>query len=356
MRITQGAFSFLPDLTDEQIEAQLRYALGNGWAIMVEHTDDPHPRNSLWEMWGQPLFDLGEHEVDVALRELRAAREACPHEYVKVVCYDALARAPDDGAVVHRRPAAVRAGLPARAPGEGRPPDPLHAALLRHRRAGRACATVMSAAQTLVARPAARAAPADDIEAVLAQLDARARRAGAGQAADPRDRRAAGDRPAPARRGAGLLAPVAAHELHRQPGHRQDDGRAADGGDPPSPRLHREAEGRLGHARRPRRPVRRPHRAEDARGAQARPRRRAVHRRGLLPLPPGERARLRAGGDRDPAPGDGVRAREPRRRARRLPRPHGDLLPLQPRHGIARRAPHPLPRLRRRRADGDRAR
>ena len=89
MRITQGAFSFLPDLTDEQIEAQLRYALGNGWAIMVEHTDDPHPRNSLWEMWGQPMFDLGDHEVEIPLRELRAAREACPHEYVKLVCYDA---------------------------------------------------------------------------------------------------------------------------------------------------------------------------------------------------------------------------------------------------------------------------
>jgi ribulose-bisphosphate carboxylase small chain len=89
MRITQGAFSFLPDLSDEQIEAQLRYALGNGWAIMVEHTDDPHPRNSLWEMWGQPLFDLSEDEVAIPLRELRAAREACPHEYVKLVCYDA---------------------------------------------------------------------------------------------------------------------------------------------------------------------------------------------------------------------------------------------------------------------------
>ena len=88
MRITQGTFSYLPDLTDEQIEAQLRYALDNGWAVMVEHTDDPHPRNSLWDMWGQPLFDLGVDEVDVAMREVRAAREACPHEYVKVVAYD----------------------------------------------------------------------------------------------------------------------------------------------------------------------------------------------------------------------------------------------------------------------------
>jgi len=88
MRITQGTFSYLPDFTDEQLEAQLRYALRNGWAIMVEHTDDPHPRNSLWDMWGQPMFDLGEDEVEVPLREVRTAREACPHEYVKVVCYD----------------------------------------------------------------------------------------------------------------------------------------------------------------------------------------------------------------------------------------------------------------------------
>ena len=50
MRVTQGTFSFLPDLTDEQIEAQIQYALGNGWAIAVEYTDDAHPRNAYWEM------------------------------------------------------------------------------------------------------------------------------------------------------------------------------------------------------------------------------------------------------------------------------------------------------------------
>ena len=58
MRITQGTFSFLPDLTDEQIAAQVRYALGHGWAIAIEYTDDPHPRNAYWDMWGPPLFDL----------------------------------------------------------------------------------------------------------------------------------------------------------------------------------------------------------------------------------------------------------------------------------------------------------
>ena len=88
MRITQGTFSYLPDLTDEQIEAQLRYALRQGWAIMVEHTDDPHPRNALWEMWAPPQFDLIEDDVDVVMSEIRGAREAWPHGYVKVVCYD----------------------------------------------------------------------------------------------------------------------------------------------------------------------------------------------------------------------------------------------------------------------------
>ncbi len=58
MRITQGTFSFLPDLTDAQIAKQVQYCLDRGWAINLEFTDDPHPRNTYWEMWGLPMFDL----------------------------------------------------------------------------------------------------------------------------------------------------------------------------------------------------------------------------------------------------------------------------------------------------------
>ena len=47
MRITQGTFSFLPELTDEEISLQIDYALQQGWACSVEFTDDPHPRNTL---------------------------------------------------------------------------------------------------------------------------------------------------------------------------------------------------------------------------------------------------------------------------------------------------------------------
>jgi ribulose-bisphosphate carboxylase small chain len=89
MRITQGTFSFLPDFTDEEIEAQIRYALENGWSISVEHTDDPHPRNSYWEMWNLPLFDLEPERADVAMREVAACRERFSNHYVKVIAYDA---------------------------------------------------------------------------------------------------------------------------------------------------------------------------------------------------------------------------------------------------------------------------
>ena len=80
MRVTQGTFSFLPDLTDEQVEAQIRYALANGWAISVEYTDDPHPRNAYWEIWNVPLFDLRPDQADVAMREVQACRERFPDQ------------------------------------------------------------------------------------------------------------------------------------------------------------------------------------------------------------------------------------------------------------------------------------
>ncbi|MDA8067165.1 MAG: ribulose bisphosphate carboxylase small subunit [Actinomycetota bacterium] len=89
MRLTQGTFSYLPDFTDEQITAQISYALDHGWAMSVEYTDDPHPRNSYWDMWAPPMFDLRPDETQVVLREVRACREAHPDHYIKLNAYDA---------------------------------------------------------------------------------------------------------------------------------------------------------------------------------------------------------------------------------------------------------------------------
>ncbi|MFI5953067.1 ribulose bisphosphate carboxylase small subunit [Cryptosporangium sp. NPDC051539] len=87
MILRHGAFSYLPDLSDDEIEAQVRYALLNGWPVSIEYTDDPHPRNVYWEMWGLPLFDLD--QPDGVLAEIRACRSTFPQHYVRVLAYDA---------------------------------------------------------------------------------------------------------------------------------------------------------------------------------------------------------------------------------------------------------------------------
>jgi len=86
MRLTQGTFSFLPDLSDAEIGAQVRYALDHGWAVSIEYTDDPHPRNYFWDMWGNPMFDL--RDAAGALLEVAACREAFPRHYIRGNAFD----------------------------------------------------------------------------------------------------------------------------------------------------------------------------------------------------------------------------------------------------------------------------
>ena len=86
-RITQGQFSFLPDLTDQQISTQIKYALKNGWAVSIEYTDDPHPRNIYWNMWGNPMFDL--KDAKGVMMELDDCRKANPDIYIRINAFDA---------------------------------------------------------------------------------------------------------------------------------------------------------------------------------------------------------------------------------------------------------------------------
>ena len=87
MRITQGAFSFLPDLTDAQIQKQVDYALSRGLAVSIEWTDDPHPRNTYWDLWGLPLFDC--QDSAAVMYELKECRKINPEGYIKIQAFDA---------------------------------------------------------------------------------------------------------------------------------------------------------------------------------------------------------------------------------------------------------------------------
>ena len=111
-RITQGQFSFLPDLSDEEIAQQIQYGLNKGYAWSVEYTDDPHPRNTYWEMFGLPMFDLIEpprpgepgrppkgasstrgdpvsKDAAGVLAEVNACRQTFPQHYVRLMAFDA---------------------------------------------------------------------------------------------------------------------------------------------------------------------------------------------------------------------------------------------------------------------------
>ena len=86
MRITQGTFSFLPDFTEDEVRAQVEYCVRNGWAISIEYTDDPHPRNSYWELWGLPMFD--QKDAAAVLAGLDECRKVHPNHYIKINAFD----------------------------------------------------------------------------------------------------------------------------------------------------------------------------------------------------------------------------------------------------------------------------
>ncbi|MDN3713279.1 ribulose bisphosphate carboxylase small subunit [Paracoccus cavernae] len=86
MRITQGCFSFLPDLDDAQITAQIEYILSKDWAVSIEYTDEPHARNTYWEMWGHPMFDLS--DAKGVMMDLDECRKANADAYIRINAFD----------------------------------------------------------------------------------------------------------------------------------------------------------------------------------------------------------------------------------------------------------------------------
>jgi ribulose-bisphosphate carboxylase small chain len=118
-RITQGQFSFLPDLSDAQISAQIEFALSRGYAVNVEYTDDPHPRNTYWEMFGMPMFDL--KDPAGILMEINNCRKTFPNHYVRVTAFDSTRgwETPRMSFIVNRPKDEPGFGL-VRAEGEGR--------------------------------------------------------------------------------------------------------------------------------------------------------------------------------------------------------------------------------------------
>ena len=85
-KITQGCYSFVGTLSYGQLEKQLTDSLANNPGWEIEYTYDPHPRNTYWEMYGNPRFSS--QDPQIALEELANCAGEYPNSYVKFLRYD----------------------------------------------------------------------------------------------------------------------------------------------------------------------------------------------------------------------------------------------------------------------------
>jgi ribulose-bisphosphate carboxylase small chain len=83
-------FSYLPEMSKDQIRKQVEYIVNKGWNPAIEHTEPENAFSHYWYMWKLPMF--GESNVDRILAEAEACHKAHPHNHVRLVGYDNYAQ------------------------------------------------------------------------------------------------------------------------------------------------------------------------------------------------------------------------------------------------------------------------
>jgi ribulose-bisphosphate carboxylase small chain len=99
-----GTFSYLPQMSAQDVRKQVEYLLAQGWAPALEHTEPQHTGGSYWYMWKLPMF--GETSADKVLAEAEACRKANPGNHVRLVGYDKLRQTQGAALVIFRAKAA----------------------------------------------------------------------------------------------------------------------------------------------------------------------------------------------------------------------------------------------------------
>jgi len=95
-------FSYLPELTKEQIRKQVQYIVSKGWNPAVEHTEPENAMDNYWYMWKLPMF--GKTDVEKTLAEAEACHKAHPKNHVRLIGYDNFAQSQGTSMVVYRGP------------------------------------------------------------------------------------------------------------------------------------------------------------------------------------------------------------------------------------------------------------
>ncbi|MBW7851866.1 MAG: ribulose bisphosphate carboxylase small subunit [Rhodospirillales bacterium] len=96
-------FSYLPELTAEQIRAQVAYIVSKGWNPGIEHIEPENAFSHYWYMWKLPMF--GETDIDRILAEIEACHRAHPNNHVRLIGYDNYKQSQGASMVVFRGPA-----------------------------------------------------------------------------------------------------------------------------------------------------------------------------------------------------------------------------------------------------------
>jgi ribulose-bisphosphate carboxylase small chain len=92
--------SYLPPLTDTQIEKQVAYILRMGFIPAIEFNEDSDPELSYWTMWKLPLFKAT--STQEVLSEVQACRSEYPNCFVRVVGFDNVKQCQILSFIVHK--------------------------------------------------------------------------------------------------------------------------------------------------------------------------------------------------------------------------------------------------------------
>ena len=93
-------FSYLPEMTGDQIRAQVEYIVSKGWNPAVEHSEPENATSNFWYMWKLPMF--GETDVDRILDEAEACHKAHPNNHVKLIGFDNYSQSKGAEMVIYR--------------------------------------------------------------------------------------------------------------------------------------------------------------------------------------------------------------------------------------------------------------
>jgi len=95
-----GTFSYLPQMTADQLRRQIEYIIAKGWNPAIEHTEPEFASSNYWYMWKLPMF--GETDIDTILAEIAACKQNNPGHHVRLIGYDNIRQTQGANMVVYR--------------------------------------------------------------------------------------------------------------------------------------------------------------------------------------------------------------------------------------------------------------